>query len=128
MPLVSAFGPEKRMGETEILPMTVEEYETVRLIDLEGLSQEESAKAMGVARSTVQRIYGEARRKIADCLVHGKTLKIAGGSYRVCGEQKSCGCCACRRAACSEQEQEDGTDPEQPGFLPGDRMEKGKEE
>lgn len=95
MPAVSAFGPRGRTDEGEPLPMTVEEYEVIRLIDLVGLSQEESAAEMGVARSTVQRLYGEARRKLADCLVNGKTLRIGGGSYRLCGERETCGCRGC---------------------------------
>ena len=69
--------------------MTVEEYEVIRLIDMEGLMQEECAKRMNVARTTVQRIYAEAR-KIAESLVLGKILKIEGGNYELCedSEQK----------------------------------------
>ena len=45
--------------------MTVDEYESIRLIDLEGLTQEEAALQMEVGRSTVQSIYNSARRKLA---------------------------------------------------------------
>jgi len=58
--------------------MLLEELEAIRLIDLEGLTQEECAARMGVARSTVQRIYQEARRKVAESLVHGKRLVVYG--------------------------------------------------
>lgn len=72
--------------------MTVDEYETIRLIDLEGLTQEECAKQMNVARTTVQGIYAEARRKIAQSLVHGRVLLIEGGEYRLCeGPGAGCG-------------------------------------
>jgi len=64
--------------------MTVEEYETIRLIDLESLTQEECAEHMNVARTTVQAIYAEARSKIAQALIHGKSLIIEGGNYQVC--------------------------------------------
>lgn len=100
MPEVNKFGPMNRGFEKEdIVIMTVEEYETIRLIDLERLTQEESAVSMGVARSTIQRIYDEARKKLADALINGKTLKIRGGDYKLCEEiddEKQCvrlGCC-----------------------------------
>jgi len=46
---------------------------------LEGFTQEECAKQMDVARTTVQGIYAEARKKIAESLVNGKVLLIEGG-------------------------------------------------
>ena len=56
--------------------MTLDEYEAIRLMDLENLQQEQAAAQMGVARTTVQLIYNNARRKLADCLVNGKRLVI----------------------------------------------------
>ena len=94
MPSVSEFRPDGKTNDMmQSLSMTVEEYEIIRLIDWEGLSQEEAAGEMDVARSTVQRIYGEARRKLADCLVNGKMLKISGGNYRLCSGGEQCGRC-----------------------------------
>lgn len=82
--------------DCEIITMTVEEYETIRLIDLEGLMQEECAERMKVARTTVQKIYNDARKKIADALVNGHMLKIEGGDYIVCNEEMPfCGCNRC---------------------------------
>lgn len=64
--------------------MTVEEYETIRLIDLEGKTQQECSERMEVARTTVQGIYDVARKKLADALVNGKHLHIGGGDYELC--------------------------------------------
>ncbi len=71
--------------------MKVDEYETIRLIDLEGMTQQECCERMQVARTTVQAIYNEARKKLADCLVNGRLLHIEGGNYQVCdGTHKGC--------------------------------------
>lgn len=71
-------------GDTII--MSVEEYETIRLIDMENLTQGECAEKMDVARATVQRLYNDARNKIAASLVNGNNLKIEGGDYMLYDE------------------------------------------
>ena len=80
--------------------MTVDEFEAIRLIDLEGFTQEESAEQMNIARTTVQAIYSGARRKLAESLIEAKVLLIEGGEYRLCdGSGNGCGrgCRARRR-------------------------------
>lgn len=64
--------------------LAVEEYEVIRLIDLEKMTHEQCAKQMDISRTTVTEIYESAREKIADCIVNGKFLEISGGSYRLC--------------------------------------------
>jgi predicted DNA-binding protein (UPF0251 family) len=93
LPESNKFGPLDRGAHTQDnVSMTVDEYETIRLIDLEGFTQEECSKKMNVARTTVQGIYTEARRKIAESLVNGKVLLIEGGEYRLCnGTGNDCG-------------------------------------
>lgn len=82
----------------DIVVMAVDEYECIRLIDHEGLTQEECAGYMMIARTTVQQIYNEARKKISAVLVEGKPLVIKGGNYRICdGTENYCGCGNCRR-------------------------------
>ena len=61
--------------------LLLEEFEAIRLKDLEGLEQEECAIKMEVSRPTFQRILLSAREKIADSLVNGKGLSISGGTY-----------------------------------------------
>ena len=87
--------------------MAVDEYETIRLIDLAGYTQEECAAQMGIARTTVQGIYNDARRKLADALVNGKMLFIEGGDIDIC-ERENAGCgrkCGqlCRKAMKDEK-------------------------
>lgn len=78
--------------------MSVDEYETIRLIDLEGFTQEECSNQMNIARTTVQGIYNDARKKLAESLVKGKVLRIEGGEYTLCdGLEEACGCGGCRR-------------------------------
>ena len=53
---------------------------------------------MNVARTTVQRSYNEARRKIAAFLVRGNMLKMEGGDYKLCdGSEQLHGCGRCFR-------------------------------
>ena len=76
------FSPAE-VSDGEPVVMSLDEFETVRLLDREGMTQEQCAERMGVARTTVTAIYESARRKIAEALVDGKRLLIRGGSYRL---------------------------------------------
>jgi hypothetical protein len=64
--------------EDEGISLQPEEIELIRLIDLEGLEQEEAAEKLGVSRKTAWRDLHEARRKIADALVNGKGIQMTG--------------------------------------------------
>jgi uncharacterized protein len=99
LPDSNRFGPlDSPVNVDNCVKMTVDEYETIRLIDLEGFTQEESAFQMKIARTTVQGIYNNARRKLAESLVNGKVLFIEGGEYRLCdGIGSECGIGSCRR-------------------------------
>lgn len=52
------------------------ELEVLRLVDLEGLSQEEAGSRMGISRGTVWRLLQEARRKSAQALTEGRRIHI----------------------------------------------------
>ncbi len=99
LPDTNQFGPlDLTDGKNDFVQMTVDEYETIRLIDLEGLNQAECASQMGIARTTVQGIYNRARKKLAASLVNGTVLRIEGGEYRLCdGEGRFCNGGGCRR-------------------------------
>ena len=108
MPKTTEFSPTACHDDHRVVFMTVDEYETLRLMDHEGLTQEACAEQMGVSRTSVQAIYASARKKVALCLVEGRMLQIRGGDVRVCeeaacggGRGRGCGK-ACRHRHCKE--------------------------
>ena len=78
LPVFRSFSPDDAEAD-ESVRMTVDEFEALRLLDGEGLTQEACASRMNIARTTVTAIYDSARKKVADALVHGKRLLITGG-------------------------------------------------
>ncbi len=99
MPGINEFMPVGgRRNAQDVVLLTVDEYEAIRLIDHEGLSQEECSEHLNVARTTAQQIYATARKKIARALVEGLIIRIGGGDYHLCGgNHQSCGHAGCRR-------------------------------
>ena len=82
-PAYSRFRPEG-IPTDENVNMTLDEYEAIRLIDLNKCTHEQCAQQMGISRTTVTEIYESARYKLADSVVHGKILSISGGNYCFC--------------------------------------------
>jgi predicted DNA-binding protein (UPF0251 family)/predicted Fe-Mo cluster-binding NifX family protein len=78
LPVYRSFSPDD-ITASESIRMTVDEFEALRLLDDEGLTQEACASRMNIARTTVTAIYDSARKKVADALVNGKRLLITGG-------------------------------------------------
>jgi predicted DNA-binding protein (UPF0251 family) len=66
--------------ELETVLLSYDEYETIRLLDYEGLMQEQAAERMNVSRPTLTRIYEKARRAIAKAFIEGKMIVIDGGN------------------------------------------------
>lgn len=96
IPWTRTFVPGNQADGAEEIILTVDEYESLRLIDREGLSQEQCGELMQVSRATVQQIYASARKKLADMLVEGLPLRIQGGEYQLCdGDNPSCTCGNC---------------------------------
>lgn len=95
MPKCINFSPHEETEKT--ITMSIDEYEAIRLIDFQGLTQEQCAEQMQVARTTIQAIYAGAREVLAQCIVEGCNLFIDGGNVLFCEHydgicQNSC-CC-----------------------------------
>jgi predicted DNA-binding protein (UPF0251 family)/predicted Fe-Mo cluster-binding NifX family protein len=73
-------NPSPSTGE---VILSLDELEALRLADLEGLYQEAAARSMGISRQTFGRIVEGARKKSADALLNGKTVRISGGNVRL---------------------------------------------
>jgi len=81
---IEFFGPRGLpLRDLEIMILTQEEVEALRLSDLEGLYHEQAAATMGVSRPTFGRILASAHSKLADALINGKGLQVEGGDYRI---------------------------------------------
>ena len=86
-PLTQYFVPRLRDSQSQSsveksasIVLTAAEHEVLRLIDLEGLTQEEAGERMGVSRGTVWRTLQSARRKVTEALVEGRKLTVAPSS------------------------------------------------
>ena len=84
LPDNNLFGPlnGQNLGKIPVI-MSIDEYEIIRLIDFEGLSQSECAERMRVARATIQNSYQKARHKLAQAITSGSPLQIEGGDFRL---------------------------------------------
>lgn len=89
MPPSARFEPAGG-SKAEPVVLTVEEFELLRLLDLEQYTQAQCAAQMQVARATVQADYDSARRKVALALAQARPLEIAGGEYQLCPAAQQC--------------------------------------
>ena len=110
-PGISYFKPRGiPLSALQEVVLTVDEFEAIRLADLQGLYQEEAAKKMKISRQTFGNIIKASHGKLADALINGKAIKIEGGVYtgtekRVfmcenCTHQWQVGHGACRPVEC----------------------------
>lgn len=89
------FHPQLHSKDEVVL--SIEEVESIRLSDYLGMEQDSAAESMNVSRGTFQRIINSARKKTADALVHGKTIRIEGGNYELSSAKA---CCRRRKGEC----------------------------
>jgi len=86
-PEISYFKPRGiPLFQLEEVCLTVDEREAIRLSDLLDMSHEEAGRQMGVSRATFGRIIQRARKTVADALINGKAINVAGGNYHIKGD------------------------------------------
>ena len=84
LPGERCFRPKcKKPSEMESVALTLDEFEAIRLADLEEMTHAPAAKLMKVSRSTFTRILSKAHKKVADGLVHIKAIRIEGGCCEI---------------------------------------------
>jgi predicted DNA-binding protein (UPF0251 family) len=76
--------------QLEEVVLTIDEFEAIRLADLEGLYQEDAAKKMNISRQTFGNIIESAHKKIAGTIVNARALKIEGGVVKMMQRQFLC--------------------------------------
>ena len=80
-------------GDTSPVTLHLEEYEAIKLMDYELMTQQDAAGYMDVSRPTLTRIYESARRKMALALIEGRSLNISGGESELGQTWKKCHDC-----------------------------------
>lgn len=75
-PRIVQFSPRGRPGRPEEVELTMDQFEALRLADLQEKSQKEAAKLMRVSQQTFSRIIKRGRKIVADALVNGKIIMI----------------------------------------------------
>lgn len=92
LPNIGFFRPEGvPVSALQGVCLSLEEAESIRLRDLEGLEQEECAERMRISRPTFHRILELARKKLADALINGKAIQIEGGNFELAQRRFRCG-------------------------------------
>jgi predicted DNA-binding protein (UPF0251 family) len=93
----ACFHPQLHNKDEVVL--SIEEVESIRLSDYLEMEQDLASESMNVSRGTFQRIINSARKKTADALVHGKTIRIDGGHYELSAGRS---CCRRRGSKCED--------------------------
>lgn len=76
-PEAACFWPDDKSARgLEVVELSREEAEALRLKNIEELEQTEAAAKMGISQSTFQRLLSHAYKKISEALIYGKALRI----------------------------------------------------
>ncbi|MDD3050866.1 MAG: DUF134 domain-containing protein [Candidatus Cloacimonetes bacterium] len=93
-PIYTSFKPiGVRRGDLEQIPLSLDEFEAIRLADFLGKDHSEAAEEMEISRSTFTRLIEKARQKVACFIIEGKHLFIEGGDIHFRGNIIHCQHC-----------------------------------
>jgi uncharacterized protein len=108
-PSVVFFKPQGiPMVQLEKVILNVDEYEAIRLVDYDGLDQEEASKKLGVSRPTCARIMEGAHKKIAEAITQGKAIQIEGGQFVLLNNRMRCRDCGHLWETIADNDRTDG--------------------
>ncbi len=83
MPNIVQFSPRGKPGRPDEIELTLDQFEAIKLADHQEFDQSQGAVAMRISRASFGRILREARKKLADALVNGKSIRIHMGDVQV---------------------------------------------
>ena len=93
-PVFKGFKPVGvRRKDIETIVLKLDEFEAIRLADLEGFDHNDAAEFMKISRPTFSRLIEKARQKMADFLINGKYLTIDGGNIHFYSNRYRCRNC-----------------------------------
>jgi uncharacterized protein len=71
------------LKKSEIIQVSLDEFEAIRLADVEGMRHEDAAEKMGTSRPTLNRILNSARKKVGTALTESRPIVVEGGNVMV---------------------------------------------
>jgi len=93
-PICSRFKPVGIPARLlDVVDLSVDEYEALRLADYKGLEHKDAAEKMGISRPTFTRLIEQARKKIASGIIEGKEISIGGGDFQFMHHMVRCRSC-----------------------------------
>ena len=120
-PAANTYQPLNRGKQDHAVEIGHDEFEALRLTDVEHMSQEEVAQMMNISRQSIQLMLETARGKLTKALLEGHTILIGGGPIEIyhcpyvchdCNqtfvvqatdENRNCPACGSTNTACSSK-------------------------
>jgi predicted DNA-binding protein (UPF0251 family) len=72
------------LRQMKTVQISLDQFEALRLCDVERLEQEEAGRRMGVSRGTVQRLLYDARKKIIEAMIENYAILVNVQESEVC--------------------------------------------